>query len=162
MKTIIENIKETQSDIILWTGDLNFRKLPTDQLDNLLKTDEIIINNKKFLETNRNFNETCRMIECVQLEKCKRNYDNKRIPSFCDRILYTTSNKYTITPIDYKSDDSGEIKYSDHNLVYFTGILTTVPNSEKSSKSQIHGGFYENYINNKNNYLQLKNKNLKI
>lgn len=97
-----------------------------------------IKNSKKFVEMPLEFPPTCRLRECTSKlcpvcdrsktenmnrldneakEKC---YDDRRIPSYCDRILfYVSGESVSLVPIEYKSWSTGQgIEYSDHNLVW--------------------------------------------
>jgi Endonuclease/Exonuclease/phosphatase family 2 len=52
-------------------------------------------------------------------------YDDSRIPSYCDRILYFTKGDMILTPIRYKSwSKSKSVQTSDHNLVWADFILS--------------------------------------
>ena len=103
--------------IIVVSGDLNYRvnktdnykcdikKIKDDQLGNSLKTS---LNKLHLKEDTIDFCQTCRLNN-------NRKYDKKRIPSWCDRILYRDDdNKMKIH--EYSSFDLSPT--SDHMAVY--------------------------------------------
>jgi hypothetical protein len=168
-KEIIDDIDKSLGgyDVIFWAGDLNFR-VQTDgveQLDQLLKDGEL----GGFREHVRAFNETCRYLEYdgvsnydefVAKRISKNGYDDKRKPSYCDRIIF----KGSFEPTEYSTwPRSGDkyplsIAYSDHEPVILKGIIP-----KTSVISMVGGSNYEmKYYKYKAKYMRLKNKKLKF
>jgi hypothetical protein len=97
----------------LKVGDLPSNMVFHDQLDKeLLK----LQNDYDLREPERYFCPTCRFLEhAIHIDEAsQRVYDTKRIPSWCDRILFQGGS--SITPIEYKSKII--TLGSDHNAVY--------------------------------------------
>jgi hypothetical protein len=181
MDIVISNISDklkqsTNSYIILWGGDLNFRfdsdiNTP-EQLTRFLKTkendplykfedltmiDKIQPTCKINVETKNTCNYRClckdkQCIKCIT-PKC---FDSTRIPSYCDRILAMTSSTQK-SKYKFESKPESNIltyeftKYSDHNPIYNT-IRYYKPFSL----------FQQKYLKYKKKYLKLKNLNSKF
>jgi hypothetical protein len=157
---VIKNIANSLGgvDTIIWAGDMNFRIQSdgTEQLDTLLKGS---IELKEYNEFTKNFQPTCRFKEfddTVEYDKFTkdRQYDDKRIPSYCDRIIY----KGNFIPIDYysypkdKSKYPKSIAYSDHEPVVLEGYIST---SMKGGDG-MSGHYKHKYYKYKSRYLSLK------
>lgn len=122
-----KNIKDGKS-VTFIAGDLNFRMYKKDS-----KYQDQLINNvdlyNNFKEADIKFPPTCKAK--INREGKKFNLDryqinvgdgNDRIPSYCDRILYSTNNN-DINIVNYDSYVDGIIKFSDHDLVYLDAIF---------------------------------------
>jgi broad specificity phosphatase PhoE len=182
MKTIYNNATKNVSksiggyDMIFWTGDMNYRVNAdkTEQLHTLLNNlpnelPELV----GFKEHPLNFKHTCRFIEYDDKQNyskfvSNRQYDKKREPSNCDRIIFKgdifTPTKYydfvSILP-EYPLS----IAYSDHEPVALEGIIKiqSPKNDIKGEVNQEGGGipkdyYYEKYKKYKFKYTQLKNE----
>ncbi len=78
------------------------------------------------------------------------NYDTKRYPSWCDRILYFLKKENFEINIDEESYMSSNITFkSDHALVLLK-FSVSLPNLEKE------GGYYDKYLKYKQKYLSLQ------
>lgn len=113
MKRVFKNLNKKA--LVIIGGDLNYRVDETQDYKcdlKQIKNDQL--NNskvKKHLEEDKiSFCQTCRLTE-----SSKRTYDTKRIPSWCDRILYRDA-RYIIKSSDYSSFDLSP--NSDHLAVY--------------------------------------------
>ena len=156
---VINNISNSLGgvDTIIWAGDMNFRIQTdgTEQLDTLLKGSTEL---KEYSEFTKNFQPTCRFKEFddnIDYKKFikDRKYDNKRIPSYCDRIIYKgdfTPTKYYSYPID-KSSYPKSIAYSDHEPVVLEGYISTSMKGGSMSRHYKH-----KYYKYKSKYLSLK------
>lgn len=135
------SVKVTQSiyehDYVFWFGDLNFRlyaddssdisaeqirdMIKKDQLGDLLKKDQLSI----AMCEGRAFSELVERLPqfppTFKFEQGTQDYDMKRRPAWCDRILYKAKNKILkncslhLEQISYKSHPS--YKISDHKPV---------------------------------------------
>lgn len=131
---IMNNLKINDKNILVqnghvfFLGDLNYRCLKFDESENLLTNDELInsINLKKsfvgFKESAINFKQT------YKFNLGSNDYNLKRIPSYCDRILYR---KYDNDEEEILSYDSlFDIKTSDHRPVYLNIKVNSVPTTK--------------------------------
>lgn len=72
--------------------------------------------------------------KCIlKTESCKKIYNTKRVPSYCDRIIYKHTNSVQIdnNATFYDSNYSKTIEKSDHAITYFTTTLNSNPNMPK-------------------------------
>jgi hypothetical protein len=120
-------------------------------IDELLQKDQLISQSVGFKEALITFCPTCRYKEEKEkeekLEANRCNYDTKRYPSWCDRILYFLEPKQFGIVINEKSYTSKNITYkSDHALVLL----------EFSVSLEQKGGYYDKYLKYKQKYLNFK------
>ena len=118
--------KIKQHDIILWLGDLNYRideedliirqKIQSNTILELLETHDQLYTQMKSNELLREFKEfkitfppTYKFITMTD------EYNEKRRPAYCDRLLYKINHKLDIQCLEYSSIP--EIKESDHRPV---------------------------------------------
>lgn len=167
MKTIFKNVEKTVSkaiggyNIIFWAGDMNYRinSDGSEQLHTLLNDlPNELPHLIGFKETEKTFSPTCRFVEYHgqnfdEFVK-QRPYDSKRIPSFCDRIIY----KGDFAPLKYYNlvkelkEYPLSIAYSDHEPVVLEGVIGKV--------DELKGGDIDyaiKYYKYKAKYLKLKN-----
>jgi len=159
--------------IILWGGDLNFRKELTDikeseqltrfindyngkseskykfedltKIDSIHPTCKINVKNKKKCNYTKNMDAT--------LDKdC---YDSKRNPSYCDRILglITQLSPYKFTTKNLIILTRGFTKYSDHNPIYNEITISNVVKNSFRQKLITK----QKYLKYKTKYINLKN-----
>lgn len=131
-------------DSVFWCGDMNFRVDPdgSEQLSTFMGSDPI----KFFKEATREFKPTCRFLEwdgtqnyntfsTNRLENAIQSYDPRRIPSYCDRVIWNSS-AFTYTKYDSfpnKNDTlTKSIAYSDHNAVFLEGNVKYIRRMQSS------------------------------
>lgn len=142
------------SDVILWTGDLNFRvtvennadwsdpeKVQAKIFNEILETEEFASHKKK-KEAFADFTEApVRFPPTHKFEPDTDFYVPKRIPSFTDRVLYWVRNSEWLQPINY--DCMRGASPSDHKAVFATFWLTVinkpVPEHYRQQKSLENG-----------------------
>lgn len=142
------------SDVVIWTGDLNFRitvensvdwnnpeKLREKDFDDVLETEELA-NHKTKQSAFVDFNEaSVRFPPTHKFEPDTDNYVPKRIPSFTDRVLFWMRNPEWLQSIKY--DCMRGTSPSDHKAVFATFWLTVinkpVPEHYRSQKSIENG-----------------------
>jgi len=149
---IMSETKASSSESTQVTPENNPRK---EYIDELLKKDQLISQSVGFKEALITFCPTCRYKEDkenkIDFSKNRCNYDTKRYPSWCDRILYSLKPKHLGIVIDEKSYTSRNITLkSDHALVLLE-FSVSLPVEKK-------GGYYDKYLKYKQKYLSLKNQ----
>jgi len=189
-KIKMEVIKDVEnaiggSDVVFWTGDFNMRiqsdKNNTEQLAFALKNQL-----KDFKEHGKkDVRRTCRIKEIGETEEPSKyinlrlsddrtKFDTKRIPSYCDRVIYKDLDK-KFSPTEYyswpkantpKDEVPDSIVHSDHDMVVLVGKIGTKTKSEtkqiKSNKPNKRkpvstgGSFFDKYMKYKTKYLALK------
>ncbi|CAL9734706.1 phosphatidylinositol 4,5-bisphosphate 5-phosphatase Inp54p [Monosporozyma servazzii] len=142
VKSILESCNDQipsfllKNSLLFFFGDLNFRVNPSiinnngDELLNLLETNEAF---KKFNEPKIHFDKTYKYV----LYDENNVFNEKRVPSWCDRILYRSMNKND--DIDIISYDSlprvTALLFTDHQPVRLN--FTTKGVSRSSSDSVV-------------------------
>jgi len=194
-KELLKNVEkaigaENGADAVFWTGDFNFRiQEGTEQLANAMKTDIL----SEFQEHDlKDVVKTCRYKEYMgnnetelqsystgRISKTGESddpnleiYDSRRIPSYCDRVIYKMKSGTTFKPTKYYSWPNNPEGYpisilrSDHTVIVLEGYIDL----QKDNKSKItiashrypsqplKGGYLELYAQNKFNYLNLSNQ----
>jgi len=164
---------------IFWAGDMNFR-ISSNNIDQLDTAMNKIPALRQFYEYTRNFKPTCRYIEMqpddpkidqddyIDSRLYDLGYDDKRIPSHCDRVIYSGKvgiAEYSSYPVS-EDDFPLAIRYSDHNPVVLKCIVYDVdpalrPKHWNISVNDIFGdsdsvGYEKQYLKYKSKYCKLK------
>ncbi|CAI5448845.1 unnamed protein product [Caenorhabditis angaria] len=125
------------SDVVFWTGDLNFRvtndnqldwkefdKIDSETYDKVLEEEELATLRGKGIAFSEFAEPPIRFAPTHKFEPDTDNYVAKRIPSFTDRVLYWSRNPDWIQICKY--DSLRGPCPSDHKPVYSTFWLTVI------------------------------------